>query len=353
MGSVGSVIEGRVFERIERGMTDQVISEVEAGVGIVRLNRPSAINALTTDMCRTIDQTLVDWLDDDAVTAVLLESTSVRGLCAGVDVRAIRESALAGNLAEALEFWQVEYRLDARLARYPKPITVLMDGIVMGGGVGLAAYATRRIVTERTRCAMPETAIGYFPDVAVTWLLARAPGELGTHMAMTGDTVTGADAIAVGLADTIVDSSRLPDVRAALLEGRKPHGPAVEPPPSPLVAQRDWIDQCYQGNDPCVIVNALSTHPDPDARAAASLLRRRSPLSVALALAAVRQAAELPDMEATLERDGRLNQHILERSDFVEGVRTVLVDKGTGEPPRWLYPRIEDVPAALVQRMLA
>lgn len=325
-----------------------VTTTVRNGIGIIRLDRPRSINALTTPMCRTITDALTAWRDDDGIGSVLVESSSPRGLCAGGDVRQVRADALAGEPERGMEFWRVEYEMDALIAGYPKPVTVLMEGIVMGGGVGLAGHASRRVVTHDTRVAMPETAIGYFPDVGVTWLLARAPGQLGTHLAMTGVTITGSDALAVGLADHHVDS--IAAAREAILSGQ----PLVSDPipPSSLAAQRDWIDECYDGDDPVAVVARLESHPDDAARAAAATIRSRSPLSVALALATVRQAATLPDVAATLERDHRLNRQMLERSDFAEGVRIVLVDKWQGPPPRWLYPTVEDVPADLVQQML-
>ena len=172
-------------------------------------------------MVRAILAQLQDWAEDDAVTAVSIEGAGDRGLCAGGDVRAIREAVLTGT-GDPLAFWADEYALNATIHHYPKPYVAFMDGVVMGGGVGISAYGSLRLVTERSRVAMPETAIGFFPDVGALHLLSRAPGELGTHLALTGVPVGGADAVVLGLADALVDSADLPAIRAALADGAGP-----------------------------------------------------------------------------------------------------------------------------------
>ena len=204
---------------------------------------------------------LQDWAGDDAVTAVSIEGAGERGLCAGGDVRAIREAVLTGT-GDPLAFWADEYALDAAIHHYPKPYVAFMDGVVMGGGMGISAYGSLRLVTERSRVAMPETAIGFFPDVGALHLLSRAPGELGTHLALTGTPVGGADAVVLGLADALVDSADLPAIRAALAEGA---GPEV------VDALRREGDRscrgsghgstsCYAGDDPVLVLKALRAH---------------------------------------------------------------------------------------------
>ena len=225
---------------------------------------------------------LQDWAEDDAVTAVSIEGAGDRGLCAGGDVRAIREAVLTGT-GDPIRFWADEYALNAAIHDYPKPYVAFMDGVVMGGGVGISAYGSLRLVTERSRVAMPETAIGFFPDVGALYLLARAPGELGTHLALTGATVGGADAVALGLADALVDSADLPAIRAALADGAGAECvDALRRDGEPQLAGTPGVDRR--------VLRRRRPRPGPQGaagarlprgrRAAATLLAQRSPLSV-------------------------------------------------------------------------
>jgi enoyl-CoA hydratase len=229
--------------------TVEVLIRVEGVVGHVTLNRPRAINALTLDMVRVIDAALTAWVDDPAVAAVVIDGAGERGLCAGGDIRAIYEAARVGDPAP-LTFWREEYRLNARLASYPKPIVAVMDGIVMGGGIGVSAHASHRVVTERSSVAMPEVGIGLFPDVGATYLLSRAPGELGVHLALTGVTIGAADAMTCGLAARCVPSGRLDELVDLLRDGTEPDtaleggGWAAD---GELDQARQWIDGVLLG----------------------------------------------------------------------------------------------------------
>ena len=305
----------------------ELLIEVTDEVGRLTLNRPGAINALTLDMLRGLDEVLRGWLDDDRVGRVELAGAGERGFCSGADVRELRSHLLAGGSAGP--FFALEYGLDALIAAYPKPITARMTGITMGGGLGLCAHASERIVTAGSRLAMPETIIGLYPDVGVLYELSRAPGELGTHLALTGDAVGPSDAVLVGLADRI-------------------DGPADE---GLLAGARSWIDACYTGDDPARIVAALEGSEHPDARRAGATLRLRSPLSVCVTLAAIRRAAALDSVAAVLAQDGVLAPRMAEGPDFREGVRAQLVDKDRA--PRWRHARIEDVTAAEVAAVFA
>ncbi|MEU8660475.1 enoyl-CoA hydratase/isomerase family protein [Actinoplanes philippinensis] len=195
-----------------------VLAEVTGGLGRLTLNRPAAINALTAEMVGTLRRTLADWTKTDRVRAVLISGAGPRGLCAGGDLRAMHADAVSGG-AGTLDFWADEYRLNAELAAYPKPVVAFMDGLVMGGGIGVSAHASLRVVTERSRLAMPEVGIGFHPDVGGSWLLARAPGQIGVHLALTGATIGAPDAILAGLADVFVPSARLDDLATALQTG--------------------------------------------------------------------------------------------------------------------------------------
>ena len=296
----------------------EVLVDVVDGVGRIRLNRPRQINALTVAMMHTLARVLDDFAADPRVSSVELTGAGERGLCAGADVRSLRERALGGG--DVRDFFEVEYGVDLRIAALGKPYRAVMTGITMGGGLGLSAHGSERVVDGTSRLAMPETQIGLFPDVFLTPLLARMPGEVGTHLALTGAVVTGADAIRLGLADVAA-------------------GPL--PAPDPVLAGA-WIGECYAGDDPAAIVQRLEQHPDRDARQTAAELRRRSPLSVAVSLEALRRAASVTSLPALLPQELALAVRLASGPDFAEGVRAQLVDRDRN--PRWAHTRIEDVP---------
>src|SRR5215813_4115737 len=202
-----------------------LIAQREGSAGIIRLNRPKAINAITLEMFRDTDKALDAFEADPAVAVIILEGAGERGLCAGGDIRSLWESSkVAGDLGKIL--WREEYILNARIKKFPKPYVAFMEGIVMGGGVGLSAHGRHRIVTERTKLAMPEVGLGFFPDVGGTWLLSHSPGEIGTYFGLTGQTMNGPDAIYAGFADAVVPSAKLPALREALTKVRTGATPA-------------------------------------------------------------------------------------------------------------------------------
>lgn len=313
--------------------TDELQAWTSGSLGTIRLNRPHALNAMDLGMVQAMDRVLQDWETDDAVQAVVLYGAGVRGLCAGGDIRAIA----AGTDLQAMEFWTAEYALNARVAAFPKPYVAVMDGVVMGGGVGVSGHAGIRIATERTRAAMPEVRIGFSPDCAGALLLARAPGELGTHLALTAGTMTGADAVLCGFADSYVPSESLPALLAALESAGSEAADvvakfALEPPAAPLAAEQAWIDECYSGGDVAEILARLEEHPAPAARGAAEAIREMAPFSLCVALAAVRAAAGEPDLARVLQRDLVMAERMIGRPDFREGVRARLLDR---DRPRW------------------
>ncbi|NKI44543.1 enoyl-CoA hydratase/isomerase family protein [Streptomyces physcomitrii] len=323
-----------------------VLPRREGRAGHLLLNRPRAINALTHEMVHRLDETLRAWAEDPAVATVLLTGAGERGLCAGGDIRAVRESALRGG-AEAAAFWRDEYRLNALIARYPKPYVAFMDGIVMGGGVGLSAHGSLRIVTERSKVAMPETGIGFAPDVGGTYLLARAPGELGTHLALTGTAVGAADARLCGLADHFVPAERLDDLAGDLAtteaaEAVERHRQA--PPEGVLDRQREWIDHCYAAPTVEQILDRLHAVGSPEAKETAELLFGKSPTSLKVTLEAVRRARTAPTLEDALAQEYRVSCAMLHSPDLVEGVRAQVVDKD--RRPRWSPATLDEVGAA-------
>lgn len=331
--------------------TEELLAWISGGLGTIRLNRPRALNAMNVDMVKAMDRVLQDWAADDAVRAVLLMGAGDRGLCAGGDIRAIA----AGTDAEAMEFWSAEYALNATVASFPKPYVAVMDGVVMGGGVGVSGHAGIRIVTERTQAAMPEVRIGFSPDCAGALLLAQAPGELGTHLALTAGTMTGADAILCGFADYYVPSRSLRALAAELEESPSDAaavvaGFAVEPPEAPLAAEQEWIDECYAGTDLQLILERLDGHEAPAAAEAAKAIRGMAPFSLAVALAGLRAAAQDPVLEKVLARDLTMADRMISRPDFREGVRARLIDR---DAPVWMPGRLEDVSAEDVAWTLA
>ncbi|MCV7418649.1 enoyl-CoA hydratase/isomerase family protein [Mycolicibacterium litorale] len=332
---------------------EDVLVTVENGVGLVTLNRPKAINSLTHGMVTALANALHSWASDDTVHTVLLDGAGERGLCAGGDVVALYHSAKAGG-ADARRFWFKEYQLNAYIGHYPKPYVALMDGIVMGGGVGVSAHGDVRVVTDKTKMAMPEVGIGFIPDVGGTYLLSRAPGLLGYHAALTGAPFSGADAIAMGFADHFVPHDRLADFRAAVIAdgvdaALAAH--AVEPPPSELLTQQEWIDECYAGETVAEIVAALRGHDAGPADKAADLIESRSPIALAVALESIRRASRLDTLEDVLRDEYRVSCASLRSHDFVEGIRAQLVDKDRN--PTWSHNSVADVTKADVDEYFA
>ncbi|MFG2334151.1 enoyl-CoA hydratase/isomerase family protein [Streptomyces sp. NPDC048604] len=336
-------------------MSDEphVLLRTEGCAGFVTLNRPRAINALTHAMVRRIDEALTRWEDDPAVETVVIEGAGERGLCAGGDIRAIHADARAGGTASA-DFWRDEYRLNARIARYRKPYVALMDGIVMGGGVGVSAHGSVRVVTERSRVAMPETGIGFVPDVGGTYLLGRAPGELGAHLALTGTPVGAADALLVGLADHFVPSEDLPALAAELT--RTPAREAVAAfartaPPGVLEERRAWLDSCYAADTVEAVVERLFEAGTPEAKETATTLLAKSPTALKTTLAAIRRARRADSLETVLNMEFRLSCAALASADLVEGIRAQVVDKD--REPRWSPATLAEVTDEDVARYFA
>ncbi len=332
---------------------DEVLVERRGAVGALTLNRPGSMNALTRGMVLRIAAALDEWESDDSVKTVLLRGAGERGLCAGGDIVGMYHDALAGGDATRL-FWSDEYRLNSRISRYPKPYVAFMDGVVLGGGIGVSAHANQRIVTERTRFGMPEVGIGFAPDVGGAWLLSRAPGELGTHLAMTGRMGSGADAIALGLADHYVHSDWLPALATALETTPAAEAiaaVAMPAPGSPLAAQRSWIDACYAGDDAATIVGRLQSSSVTAARETASTILTKSPIGVSVALEAVRRARHLGTLEDVLDQDWRVSTKFLDGRELIEGIRAQVIDKD--RMPHWSPASLTEVTRADIEAYFA
>lgn len=333
-------------------MADQteptVLVEERGNLGVITLNQPRAINALSYQMMRLIDDALDAFQEKDSIKAVLLRGAGERGFCAGGDVVALYR-AIDGRQEDGVEFFRFEYTLDLRTSTYPKPIISLMDGLVLGGGVGISAHTSHRVVTERTRTGMPETVIGFSPDVGGLNILARAPHQLGTLMALTGLHVTGADALAVGMADYFVPSDRL-DALTTALEGVESadavagviEGFTEEAPESHLLANAGWIEGAFAGESAEQILDAVAAAAQEHEFAATVLaaLTKNSPTGIKTALEAVRRA-EGQTLAQTLNQDFITSYRAMGGHDMREGIRAQLIDKDRN--PQWAPASLEEV----------
>jgi enoyl-CoA hydratase len=331
---------------------DDVLLRHEGGLGRVVLNRPRAINALTHAMVERIDTALTAWETDDGVRAVVVSGAGERGLCAGGDLRGFHADALSGG-AGTLDFWRDEYALDAHVARYPKPYVAIMDGIVMGGGVGISAHGGVRVVTERTRLAMPEVGIGLVPDVGGTYLLSRAPGELGTHLALTATEIGAGDAIACGFADHFVPSDDLAgflDALAVDVDGAV-RAFAGTAPPAHLPGEREWIDRCYAADTVEEVVARLRDFGSPEAKDAVERILGKSPTALKVTLRSLRLARDLATVEQVLAQEYRVSTACLRSPDLAEGIRAQVIDKD--RVPRWTPATLEEVADATVEAFFA
>ncbi|GAB2812418.1 enoyl-CoA hydratase/isomerase family protein [Streptomyces daliensis] len=331
-----------------------VLCHRDGRAGRIRLNRPRALNALDHTMVRRIDAALTAWEHDESVKAVVLTGEGGRGLCAGGDIRGIHADVSGGGGEASAAFWRDEYRLNARIAHYPKPYVAVMDGIVMGGGVGVSAHGDVRVVTERSAVAMPETGIGFVPDVGGTWLLSRAPGELGTHLALTAGPVGAGDALLCGLADHFVPSDRLGAFTSALAEVNVTEAlrlHAGTAPAAGLAEQREWIDSCYAADSVEEILRRLRDHGATEAKEAAERVESKSPTALKVTLAALRRAREAGTLEEVLDQEYRVSCAALRDPDFLEGVRAQVIDKDRA--PRWAPARLDEVSEAEVERHFA
>jgi enoyl-CoA hydratase len=323
--------------------------------GSITLDRPEALNSLTLEMVRDFARALDEFGDDRDIVAVIVTGEGGRAFCAGGDIRALYELP-QGERGRYATFWREEYELDARIASFPKPYVAVMDGIVMGGGVGLSAHGNLRIVTERTRLAMPETGIGFIPDVGGTWLLTRN-GGLALYMALSGESVGAQDAISAGLADVLVESESLPqllselgevatmdDVRPLLARYARPSGLG------PLGQQESLLRRVMAKESVEEIIAALEAEGSQFAWRAAATLASRSPTSLKLTLLLLRRAAGAADLEACLLDEYRAACNLLRTHDLFEGIRAAVIDKDRA--PRWSPARLEEASDASIAALL-
>jgi enoyl-CoA hydratase/carnithine racemase len=331
-----------------------ILFERSGGLAIATLNRPKALNSLTLDMCVTYERQLAAWAGDDSVQAVVLKGAGERAFCAGGDVRAIWRAGKDGEPLTA-DFFRAEYRMNRRIEVFPKPHVALLDGVTMGGGVGISLHGSHRVATERTLIAMPETGIGMFPDVGGTHFLSRLPGGLGLYLGLTGARMKAADALHAGFATDFVPSGRLNELEAALA-GPGDIAAAVrdlstDPGPAPLIEHQAAIERCFVQDSLEAVIDALAGEPgDWAAKTLSVLTERCSPTSLKVTFEALRRAAKR-DFDAAMTMEYRLSQAFMAGRDFYEGIRALLIDKDNA--PAWDPASLAEVTPSMVEAYFA
>ena len=336
-------------------MNDEVLVRIEGRVGRLTLNRPQALHALTTQMCRLLTEALLAWKDDPAVELVLIDHSGERGFCAGGDIRMLAESG-ARDGAAAREFFFTEYRLNHLLFVYRKPVVVIMDGITMGGGVGLAGPATYRVATERTTFAMPETGIGLFPDVGGGWFLPRMPGHIGLWLALTGARIKAADCELVGMATDFMESGKVEAFKAALVANpaavetllTEYEGDAGRPP---LAAHQDEIDRLFGGDSVEAILAGLEAADTDWSREQLKVLATKSPQTLKVAFRQLALGRAASSFAENMAMEYRIGARVVQRHDFLEGVRAVIVEKDNA--PKWDPATVSGVTEPMLDEIFA
>ncbi len=337
-------------------MTGEVLAKREGGVGILSLNRPKAIHALTYGMVQAMVTALLEWRDDDGVGAVLIDHAEGRGFCAGGDIAFLRNSALNDGGASGRKFFHDEYQLNHLLMTYGKPVVAFMDGITMGGGVGLSDPATYRVVTEATRYAMPETGIGLFPDVGGGWFLSRMKGRMGQYLALTGARLDGAECLWAGLASHYLPAENLAQAKARIAADPAAIATilrelSVVPPEPKIAAHAEEIERLFASDRYEDILAALAAEGTDFAQSTLKTLATKSPQTCKVALRQLATSLTLPDFAANMVMEYRIGSRVLLMPDFAEGVRAVIVDKDNA--PVWSPATPEGVTDDLLDAIFA
>ncbi len=336
-------------------MTDDLITTIDGPVGRIRLNRPKALHALNLAMCEAVLDALEAWRADPAVEVVTIDHTEGRGFCAGGDIRMLAASG-AQDGSEARAFFHAEYRMNHRLFTYAKPTVAFMDGITMGGGVGLALPCRFRVATENTKFAMPETGIGLFPDVGGGWYLSRLPGRIGQYVALTGHRLDGADCLALGLATHYLPSASLDTAKAGLAQTPQDIAGVLDPlaaaaPEARILNDKAMIDRLFASDVLEEIFAALAADGSDWATATLATLRAKSPQSMKVSLRLLADGAAMPTFEDEMRQEYAVGAHVVQRHDFLEGVRAVIVDKDNA--PRWDPATPEAVSDHVIEQIFA
>ena len=333
-------------------MTEDLIVEADGSVGRIRLNRPKAIHALNLAMCEGVLEALEAWRDDAAVRVITIDHAEGRGFCAGGDIRMLAASG-AQDGAEARAFFHTEYRMNHRLFAYAKDIVAFMDGITMGGGVGISQPCRFRVATENTKLAMPETGIGLFPDVGGGWYLSRLPGRIGQFLALTGHRLDGAECYALGLATHYLPAERLAEAKARIAEGPQAvlDALAAPAPEAAILAHRAEIDRLFASDRLEDIFAALAADPSDFARETLATLNTKSPQTMKVSLKLLLDGKAMPTFEDEMRQEYAVGGRVVQRHDFLEGVRAVIVDKDNA--PKWNPPMPEGVSDHLIDQIFA
>ncbi|KPQ14579.1 MAG: 2,3-dehydroadipyl-CoA hydratase PaaF [Rhodobacteraceae bacterium HLUCCO18] len=334
-------------------MTDDIVIRVEGRAGRITLNRPKALNALTWDMCGRIEAALDDWAGDDSVAMLVIDAAGDKAFCAGGDIAEMYATGTAGDFDYGRRFWADEYRMNAKLFNFPKPVATFLQGFTMGGGVGVGCHASHRIVCDTSKIAMPECGIGLVPDVGGSLILARAPGRLGEYLGVTASRMGPGDAIHAGFADYLVPLDKWDALKAEL--GETADWEAVDraaapAPDAPLAARRAEIDRLFVGDALRDILNALRHAGTDFAGETLEAMGRNSPLSMACAVDLIRRVRALDTIEAALELEYRFTSRSMEKGDFLEGIRAAIIDKD--RQPRWQHETMEGPANREVSAML-
>lgn len=329
---------------------NDIIIRTSGHAGHITLNRPQALNALSWDMCTAIKTAIDDWRTDDTVKLILIDGAGDRAFCSGGDISDLYASAQTQDYAYGQAFWRDEYRLNAKLANYPKPIVTFLHGFTMGGGVGVGCHASHRIVCENSQIAMPECGIGLVPDVGGSLLLAKAPGFLGTYLGLTGDRLDAGDAIFTGFADHFIPQAHWDALKTTLCKTGdtadiKPH----PVPTARLKAWQDTLDPIFAHDSLAAIYTHLSDAPC--AQHARKLMDRNSPLAMACAVPIINTARNTPTIEAALGHEYRFTHRAVEHSDFIEGIRAAIIDRD--RKPKWQHKTWDDVTQSCISKMTA
>ena len=340
--------------RIEKETpANDVLVKVEGHVGRLTLNRPQALNALSHEMALSIEAALLEWQTDNAVSMVLIDAEGEKAFCAGGDVAQLYKEGIAGDIESGRQFWRDEYCLNALIDQYPKPYVAIMDWITMGGGVGISAHGSHRIVTERSTLAMPECSIGLVPDVGGTHLLSRSPGYIGEFLALTGERLKAADALFANFADYYVPVAQLKALKSALIESGDisviDNFHETPSPSSALASNAAEINRVFGAETLATVLSRLNELGSDWAVSAAKKIGYSSPLALTLSFDLVRQAREKPGIKKALEREYRFVSRAMESCDILEGIRAALIDRDRS--PVWKYASIADIPKELIDQL--
>jgi len=336
-------------------VTDDLIVESEGPIGRIRLNRPKALHALNLAMCEGVLEALEAWRGDAAVEAIVVDHAEGRGFCAGGDIRMLAASGATDGV-EARAFFHAEYRMNHRLFTYAKPIVAFMDGITMGGGVGLALPCRYRIATENTKFAMPETGIGLFPDVGGGWYLSRLPGRIGQYLALTGHRLDGAECLALGFATHFLASDTLDTAKARIAEIPQDiagvlDALATSAPDAKILARKDDIDRLFASDVLEEIYAALDADGGEWATQTLATLKTKSPQTMKVSLRLLHEGAAMASFADEMRQEYAVGAHVVQRHDFIEGVRAVIVDKDNA--PRWDPATPENVTDHMIDQIFA